>query len=86
MSDENDGLVRMTDHINLYNKALTIIKRKGFEVFLYPDPEEEVFTRYGCFIAKKGGRDFDASDPLRLLGMIQIWEELGDDWNRNPKF
>lgn len=87
MDQETDGHVRMTDHTNLYNKALTMIKRKGFELFLRPDEtDEESFTRFGVFFAKKGNRNFNADDPLRLLGMISIWEEHGDDWNRNPKY
>lgn len=83
---ESDGYVRMTDHTNLYNRALTIIKRKGFEIFLFPYPESGNFVGFGRFIAKKGNRNFDAEDPLRLLGMIRIWEEHGDDWNQKPKF
>ncbi|MCP4521533.1 MAG: hypothetical protein GY827_07565 [Cytophagales bacterium] len=73
MNEEQDGYVRMTDHPNLYNMALTMIKQKGFEVFLYPYPEDHESDMLGKFIAKKGNKCFDAEDPLRLLGMINIW-------------
>lgn len=83
-SHQEDGYCRMTDHTNLYNKALTIIKRKGFDIFLWPNEIESI--SFGTFYAKKGNRNFDAEDPLRLLGMITIWEIQGDEWNRNPPF
>lgn len=83
MAESEEGS-RMTDHINLYNKALTIIKRKGYELFLWPVPDEMPIT--GTFIANRGNRDFFAEDPLRLLGMIAIWEEHGDGWYDSPKF
>jgi hypothetical protein len=83
MINSNDGF-RMTDHPNLYNKALTIIKRKGFELFLWPAPKKNISL--GTFIASKENCDFFAEDPLRLIGMITIWEELGNDWYTSPEF
>ncbi len=82
--NNDSGSCRMTDHINLYNRALTIIKRKGFDIFLWPTEEES--ASLGTYFAKKGNRDFDAEDPLRLLGMITIWEHQGDDWWDKPNF
>lgn len=83
-SFDPDGECRMTDHPNLYNRALTILEAKGFKLFLLPVPDKEDPGR--CYYwAVKGGRDFDAEDPLRLLGMIAIWEQYGDDWYHNPK-
>lgn len=81
--DEN-VLSRMSEHINLHDRALTIIKKKGYELFLYPSNEDSLDI--GTYFAKKDGRDFNASNPLSLLGMINIWEEQGDDWWDNPKF
>jgi len=75
---------RMTAHINLYNRALTIIKRKGYELFLYPNNSDDLTV--GTYFAKKDNRDFNADDPLQLLGMINIWEEQGDDWWNNPNY
>ncbi|MCE3227591.1 MAG: hypothetical protein K0S32_2142 [Bacteroidetes bacterium] len=80
----DDGICRMTDHPNIYNCALTVLKSKGFKLMIWPNPSEE--NPANCtYWAKKGGRNFDAQDPLRLLGMISIWEEYGDDWYHNPK-
>lgn len=83
MINSNEGC-RMFDHSNLYNKSLTIIKRKGFKLFLWPVSDEN--PSMGTFIANKENRDFFAEDPLQLLGMISIWEEHSDDWNREPKY
>ncbi|MDF3026645.1 MAG: hypothetical protein K0S23_952 [Fluviicola sp.] len=83
MQDQN-VISRMTDHINLYDRALTIIKRKGYELFLYPNNKDD--SSLGIYFAKKDNRDFNAEDPLRLLGMINIWEEQGDDWWDNPNY
>ncbi|MCD6068028.1 MAG: hypothetical protein K0S33_2854 [Bacteroidetes bacterium] len=80
---EDKGSCRMTDHPNINNYALTLLKKKGFKLLIQPhDTEDDSgFTWW----AKKGGRNFDASDPLRLLAMVNIWESYGDDWYTNPK-
>jgi hypothetical protein len=82
--DPTDGYCRIGDHPNLYNRALTIIKRKGYELFLFPVKED--YPSAGVFYAKKGNRNFSADDPLRLLGIINIWETHGDSWYDAPKF
>lgn len=68
---------RISDHSNTYNSALRIIKSKGFKIFLYP---VEAAGDYGSYWAIKEKRNFLADDPLRLLGIITIWETFGDDW------
>lgn len=83
MQDEN-VISSMTAHINLYDRALTIIKKKGYELFLYPNNIDD--SNIGIYFARKDKRDFNADDPLTLLGMITIWEEQGDDWWDNPNY
>ncbi|QKX04072.1 hypothetical protein HN014_03835 [Aquimarina sp. TRL1] len=68
---------RIADAMNTYNSALGIIKTKGYKVFFYPSNTEDF---HGDFIAVKGLRQFMGSDPLRVLGLISIWENTGDDW------
>jgi len=77
---EMKGECRIADARNTYNLALKIIKSKGYKIFLYPDEREEYL---GDFWAIKGKREFIGSDPLRLLGIISIWENTGDDWRNN---
>ncbi len=77
ISNDPEGSCNIADAMNTYNWALCIIKSKGYKLFLYPD-EREAF--YGDYWALKGQRRFIASDPLRLLGIISLWENLGDNW------
>lgn len=82
--EEDEGFCRITDHPNLYNRALTILKRKGFELFLWPIETDN--AELGGYIASRGNRNFHAEDPLRLLGVVAIWEVHGDDWWEAPQF
>ncbi|AWK06980.1 hypothetical protein HYN56_23210 [Flavobacterium crocinum] len=73
----SEELCRIADAMNTYNWALTIIKSKGYKIFLCPDAREEY---YGDYWALSPQRTFIGSDPLRLLGIISLWETLGDNW------
>lgn len=73
---------RIADAMNTYKYALTIVRDKGYKIFFIPDPREEFF---GDYWAVKDGRDFIGGDPLRLLGLIGIWERYGDDWYTGPE-
>lgn len=68
---------RIADAMNTYDYALRIIKSKGYKIFLYPDHRKEYL---GDFWAIKGDREFIGEDPLRLLGVITLWENTGDEW------
>jgi len=76
-SDASERDLRLADAMNTYNAALGAIRGKGFRVYLVPDARED---HLGTFWAIKDRRDFIASDPLRLLGLISMWEYWGDDW------
>ncbi len=69
--------LRLADAANTYNRALAVVRKKGYRIYYYPDEDEE---RTGCFWAIKDKRDFIASDPLGLLGLITMWEYFGDEW------
>jgi hypothetical protein len=79
---EDSGSCTIVDAANTYNWALVIVKSKGYKTFLYPDKREEYF---GDFWAIKGRRVFIGADPLRLLGIITLWETLGDNWQAQDK-
>ena len=74
--------VRIADAMNTYKYALTVIRDKGYKIFLLPDSREEYLGDYWAY---KDGRDFIGGDPLRVLGLIGIWEQFGDEWYTNPK-
>ncbi|WP_299242910.1 hypothetical protein [uncultured Aquimarina sp.] len=67
----------IADAMNTYNIALKIIRSKGYKIFLIPDKREKYM---GDFCAVKGNRKFIGGDPLRVLGLVSIWENTGDDW------
>lgn len=73
---------RLADAGNTIDPALSVILAKGYQVYLLPDPHEDSL---GDFWAIKEGRDFIASDPLRLLGLIALWEHTGDEWQKRPR-
>lgn len=63
--------------MNTYDPALFVLRKKGYRVWVEPGGAE---GESGGWRAEKDGRDFYASDPLRLLGLIALWEQRGDDW------
>lgn len=75
--EETQWRLRLTDAMNTYDPALTVLKTKGYHLYFVPDERPRFF---GDFWAIKDGRVFIAMDPLRLLGLIGIWEGTGDDW------
>ena len=72
----------IADAMNTYNIALRIIISKGYKIFLIPDKREDYM---GDFCVVKGNHKFIGSDPLRVLGLVSIWENTGDDW-QNSRF
>lgn len=56
----------LSEYTNVYDTALEILSRKGFQ--LWYDPTSEL---YG---AEKDGWDFLAESPCSLLGLITIYE------------
>ncbi len=74
---EKENLCRIADAANTYNTALSIIKAKGYKIFIFPDSREDYL---GNFWVIRKNKQFIGADPLRLLGVISIWESTGDDW------
>jgi hypothetical protein len=62
---------------NTWYPSLYVILNKGYEV-VRTEPSEDSGSG-NLFVAKKQGNSFIASDSLSLLGLISIWESLGDD-------
>lgn len=68
--------MKIADAMNTYNIALKIIIDKGFSVSIVDDDMDSFEWE-----AKKEKDTFIASDPLRLLGLIEIGEKYGERWN-----
>jgi hypothetical protein len=73
---------RLADAMNTYNSALVVLRSKGYQLYIYPDEREGYL---GDYWAIKDKRDFIAKDPLRLLGLVSIWEYFGDQWEDTPE-
>ena len=57
----------LSSYLNVYNTCLVLLRRKGYELVL-EKPE--------TWIAKKDGFVFRADNPIELLGLVGIREEL----------
>jgi hypothetical protein len=61
---------------NTYNPCLLILTQKGYRLWVEEGEE--------CLLwnAEKAGQSFMAYSPPELLGIVILWEELGENWNR----
>jgi hypothetical protein len=80
MSNESVEITfRLADAGNTWNPALFVIREKGYGVYRWPTTSED-----DCddLVAIKDGRAFFAQNPVSLLGLIAMWEQLGDEWRK----
>ncbi len=61
---------------NTYNPSLVVLRSKGYDLWL----EEGENGSLWC--AKKGDRSFLAYTGPELLGLVTLWEHLGENWNQ----
>ncbi len=75
---------RIFDKTNIHNTAIEFLLNNEFKIYKnYDEHFYESSASYEAgadYLAKKGGREFLGGDPLRLLGVISMWENLGDNW------
>ena len=71
--------LQLADAMNTYSVALLVLKEKGYNIGIEPT-EDDDDDELGQWYADKDGRKFWAWDPLRLLGLVTLWENRGDDW------
>jgi hypothetical protein len=69
----------LSEYSNVYNTALSIIKKKGYQLWY----DEEA----GLYCAERDGWDFMAESPCGLLGVLSIYEtkqpsDYSDYWWR----
>jgi hypothetical protein len=70
---------RLADAMNTYNPALLVLQERGYKIWLELSEDE---SELGTWWASKDEADFAAFDPLRLLGLVIIWEQRGVQWER----
>jgi hypothetical protein len=61
--------------------ALLVLREKGYDLWIEPTDEEGELSDYR---AEKGGRQFSATCPVSLLGLVAMQEARGDDWRWKP--
>lgn len=59
-------MAALSEYTNVYNTALTVLSRKGFQLW-YDEGA-------GCYCAEKDGWDFMSESPCGLLGLVAIFE------------
>ena len=62
---------------NTTNPSLIVLQSKGYQLRI--GQEKDART---CYVATKEGREFFGYSGPELLGLVALWENLGDDWNR----
>jgi hypothetical protein len=62
---------------NTANPALLVLKAKGYELQVEQEGDEATI-----YMARKDGREFLGYSAAELLGLVTLWENLGDDWNQ----
>ena len=64
-------MAALGEHSNVYDTAIALIVKKGFEVWYEPEKDH--------FFAEKNGWDFCSDSPCGLLGLIAIFEEISPE-------
>jgi hypothetical protein len=70
-----DYLVNMASAGNTTNPAFYILRKKGYDLTV-----QERGNGLCHYIAVKERRRFIGDSAPELLGLVAIWEELGDNW------
>ena len=65
---------------NTGNPCLLALRAKGYRLTNWYHPDGEYRSN---FDAEKDGRQFSATSPEELLGLV-AWEVRGDDWRKKP--
>ena len=74
---------RIAEAGSVRNPALFVLRKNGCRLGAY-DSSTETWDQI-TYYAVKDERMFIAYDPLTLLGIVALWENLGDDWQKLPK-
>jgi hypothetical protein len=67
----------ISEAMNTYNPALSILTEKGFEIKVLLNEEKEEIFRWQAI---KDGTDIFAFNPLSLLALCTIYEQYGENW------
>lgn len=61
---------------NTYNPSLLVLRQKGYDLWLEKGEDGNLWC------ARKGSQSFLAYNGPELLGLVALWENLGENWNQ----
>jgi hypothetical protein len=61
---------------NTYNPSLLVLRDKGYDLWF------EKGDNAILWCARRGDHNFLAYSGPELLGLVVLWEHLGENWNR----
>lgn len=61
---------------NTYNPSLIVLRGKGYDLWLERGADGTLWC------ARKGDQNFLAYSGPELLGLVVLWEHLGENWNQ----
>ncbi len=61
---------------NTYNPSLIVLRDKGYDLWLERGADGTLWC------ARKGDQNFLAYSGPELLGLVVLWEHLGENWNQ----
>jgi hypothetical protein len=61
---------------NTYNPSLIVLRDKGYDLWLEKGDDGSLWC------ARKGDQSFLAYNGPELLGLVALWESLGEQWNQ----
>jgi len=61
---------------NTNNPCLVVLRQKGYDLWLEPGQQGSLWC------ASKDDHNFSAYSGPELLGLVALWENLGDEWNQ----
>jgi hypothetical protein len=65
----------LAGHANVFETCLQILTRRGYALSM--TPAEDDGPGFGTFEAERDGFTFWADNPIELLGLVALYEELG---------
>jgi hypothetical protein len=71
---------RLTEFNDVSNVAILTLRDKGYRVWW----EASERPAADDWWAEKEGREFIATNPLALLGLVALWESRGEEWRQKP--
>ena len=67
-------MASLGSHANVYNSCLRLLRLRGYALRLEGELDENGHAYNFIWFAEKNGEDFQADNPIELLGLTAIYE------------